>query len=329
MTVSIPGSGSDGLVRPLNAPQGQQVLPGIQPGVSGAVVTAQFVIIFGTSGQQSGGLFIYHGSPGPGNPPIFSISNATEDPYGNAIAAGIWAGQFGGTQAGLEFNGTEGQLLFPVGGTAPANVGGIAGIAAGPGGAEVQVFSPQDASPDNDRVFMVLADHQSVGPSAAYFLVYQDANGTGWIQVEGGNAGLALSAVAGITAVLPGTGTSVTNAAQPETWHTATPLLNSWAGSGSGVNGLFYRLTPDNEVELIADILNATATGNSVVYTLPAGYRPATAVNLQIGWNNPQASNAASAPWLNVSTGGAVQVTGIESANHETFFRVKFPLGSL
>lgn len=326
--------GGDGLIRPINAPQGQQVLPGVQPGVTGGVVLATYVIIFGTNG----GMFVYNGSPGPGNPPVYSVSNATSDPYGNAIAPGIWAGQFGQTQAGLEASGPAGQLLFPVAGTSPLLVGGVSGVAAGTG-AEVQIFGPQDSGAgNNDRVFMVFGDHLAVGSSAAYFLDYLDANGTTWVQVQGGNAGLFLSTVTNLTAVLPGTGTSSVNPAQPETWHTAT-LINGWAGGGNE-NGLFYRLLPLGAsasgtavVEVKADIINAGgAPANSVAAILPAAYRPITNQNHQAGVNFPQANNSASLPWISVAAAnGNLQVTGLQAAHStaEVFFHIFIPLGTL
>lgn len=75
----------DGLRRPVNAPRGQGTPVGVQPGVSNAIVIANKVIVFGTGG----GVFVYSGTPGPGNPPIASISNTTTDPYGNATEIGI------------------------------------------------------------------------------------------------------------------------------------------------------------------------------------------------------------------------------------------------
>lgn len=326
--MSTPYAG-DGLVRPLNAPPAHQVLPGVQPGVTGAVVLAQYVIIFGTGpGGAQPGMFIYQGSPGPGNPPVFSISDATSDPYKNAIAPGIWAGPFGSTQAGLEYNGTAGQLLFPVGGTSPTLVGGISGVAAGAGGSEVQVFSAQDSGAGNtDRVFMVFADHLAGVTSAEYFLVYQDAGAVNRVQAEGGATGLFLFSVASISAVLPGTGTDPANAAQSETWHTAT-LINNWAGSGSGVNGLRYRVAPwGDEIEIEADIINAVFVppGNSTCFVLPAGWRPSANRNRPAGWNNPQVNNSATVPWVFVDTAGNVTVTGIEAANKQVFFHVWVP----
>ena len=110
-----------------------------------------------------------------------------------------------------------------------------------------------------------------------------------------------------------------------ETWHSAT-LLNSWAGSGSGVNGLFYRMLPlgDGIVEIIADIQNATATGNSVCFTLPSGYQPSVSSNHPAAINN--FNTAVSVPWINIATNGNVQITGIPSANHEIFFHIFVPL---
>lgn len=315
-------SGSDGLVRPLNAPQGQQILPGVQPGVTGGVVLAQYVIIFGTAG----GLFIYSGSPAPGNPPVFSISNASEDPYGNAIAPGIWAGQFPGVQAGLDLEGMLGQVALPTGAAGEALAGGLAGAVNISGRSFTQIFGPQGPAPNDDRA--IITFFNSIAGSGAFWqIIYNSLETAAAItQLSGGYQGVAINGVTGITAVNPSTGTSTANPAQPETWHKAT-LINGWAGSGSGVNGLFYRLKEDVEVELLGDIINTTATGNSTCFTLPAGYRPLTAaVNLEAGWNDPAASNSASVPWLNIGLSGNVQVTAIQVANKEIFFRRKFPL---
>jgi hypothetical protein len=68
---------------PLNAPGAAQPPIGVQPGVSSAIVFGHYVIIFGTLG----GLFIYNGMPALGNPPIYWITMATVDPYGNTVSA--------------------------------------------------------------------------------------------------------------------------------------------------------------------------------------------------------------------------------------------------
>jgi hypothetical protein len=265
----------DGLVRPLNAPSGQQVQPGVQPGVSGGVVLASYVIVFGqATGGAGPGIFIYSGSPGPGNPPVFSMSNATQDPYGNAIAPGIWSGQFGGTQAGLQVNGPLlGELAFPVAGSSATGTASIVGASVGTGGSVMQIASAIDPAPDNDRVFMQLADHAAIGSSAVWFLVYQDANGTEWVQATGGNAGMALNSVSGLTGVLPGTGTSITNAAQPETWHNLT-LDAGW----TVVNQPQYRLLPGVGVQvrgLITIAATSLQTNINGGVPIPSAYWPA------------------------------------------------------
>jgi hypothetical protein len=75
----------DGLIPPLNAPAGGVLTPGVQPGVAGQIVLAHYVIVFGTSG----GVFLYNGTPAPGNPPVASVTLASTDPYGNTVQPGF------------------------------------------------------------------------------------------------------------------------------------------------------------------------------------------------------------------------------------------------
>jgi hypothetical protein len=77
----------DGLVRPVNAPSGQSTAIGV-PGVQQAVVIANTVIVFGPG---TSGVFVYSGTPGPGNPPIASMTNSSTDPFGNAVLPGVQA----------------------------------------------------------------------------------------------------------------------------------------------------------------------------------------------------------------------------------------------
>jgi hypothetical protein len=336
MSIS-PFNSSDGLVRPLNAPAGHQLLPGVQPGVSGGVVLASYVIVFGqpTPGGGAPGIFIYASgtSPGPGNPPVFSMTNATADPYGNAIAPGIFAGQFGGIQAGLNLvqNGAQvlGEVVLPTGAAGESLAGGLASSVNGAGRSFLQIFSAQGpSSPNNDRAIMTFFNSLG-GSGAAWFIIYNSlVTATAITQLNGDFTGVHVNGVNTLTGLLPGTGTSTANPAQPETWHQAT-LAGTWTGSGSGVNGLFYRVIPDGSggtTEIIADIVNTTATGNSTCFTLPAGYRPNAIQNHPAGWNNPALSNSATVPWVNVNTSGVVQVTGIQVANKEIFFHVFVPL---
>lgn len=332
--MTTPGSG-DGLVRPQNAPSGQQVVSGIQPGTTGGVTLAQYVVVFGTPNPATGaapGVFVYSGTPAAGNSPVLSLTLATEDPYGNAIAPGIAAGHFGAVQALLSVVAGFGQVLVPTGSSLEFAAGGLAGLLAG-GAPVAQLFSPQQVASGalSSRMIVNLqSPGASANPSATFGLVYNDDSGGSGFLVSADYTGTNLFTVAFLAATQPGTGTSATNRAQAESWHTAA-LVNGWAAS-NGVGGLFYQKVPipsGGGVWIEADITNATATGNSVCAVLPAGYRPSTAVNKQAAWNNPVASNSASVPWVSIDTAGNVQITGIEQANHEIFFGFLMPLGAL
>jgi hypothetical protein len=67
--------------------------PGSGPAPAGQIFIGKYVIIFG----PVGGLFLYDGPPGPGNPPIFAITQAAADPYGNPVTPGA------ATDAGMPF----------------------------------------------------------------------------------------------------------------------------------------------------------------------------------------------------------------------------------
>lgn len=58
---------------------------GSGPAPQSQTFIGHLVIIFG-SGPGTG-FFLYNGSPGPGNPPILSITSASTDPYGNPVPA--------------------------------------------------------------------------------------------------------------------------------------------------------------------------------------------------------------------------------------------------
>jgi hypothetical protein len=117
--------------------------------------------------------------------------------------------------------------------------------------------------------------------------------------------------------------------ATPGDWQEAT-LINSWEGGGAGdVNGLYYRLNTSGDVDIIGDIINASATGNSVCAVLAAGYIPSVSQNLPAQWNDPQSSNSPTPPWVNVLTSGDIQISGIEVADKEIFFSFTVRMGPI
>src|SRR5262245_25270285 len=85
------GSGAN-QPRPMNAPPARELSIGVQPGVPN-IIRAKIIIVSG----PGGGLFVYAGVPGPGNPPVSSVRapGGTADPFGNAVTAVMQAGVAG------------------------------------------------------------------------------------------------------------------------------------------------------------------------------------------------------------------------------------------
>lgn len=119
--------------RPMNAPPARELSIGVQPGTSN-IVRARFVIIFG----PNGGLFVYNGTPGIGNPPVAWISTGPTDPFGNVLPAAGASGLNGLpflSYAQLSTGGFTTQFLTGAGNfTAPAGVTSIKAECWGPGG---------------------------------------------------------------------------------------------------------------------------------------------------------------------------------------------------
>jgi hypothetical protein len=85
----------DGLVRPLNAPPAGSVQPGVQPGVSNAVVIAHLVVVYGAQG----GIFVYSGTPANGNLIVSIAAGTGTDKYGNAYNGGVESYLPGGNES--------------------------------------------------------------------------------------------------------------------------------------------------------------------------------------------------------------------------------------
>lgn len=119
----------------------------------------------------------------------------------------------------------------------------------------------------------------------------------------------------------PVTGVTIT-----ETWESL-----GVGGSGSGVNGMFYRLTSENEVELVWDFAVSGVSGY-IVATLPARYIPTVACGLDSGWNGTGPSGYSNIfdPYLIVSTNGAITARGTAGLTTINMFGWgKFTLGNL
>jgi hypothetical protein len=127
--MALPGTG--GLTPPANAPRGQALTPGVQPGTTGGVQFARVVVVFGPTGAVNG-VFVYQPGtrPGTGNGPVLSGTEATADLYGNPVEPGWVSYAAPGSAAWAQLGAGQLNLNFP-GMTTPASVAlSVAGQAA-------------------------------------------------------------------------------------------------------------------------------------------------------------------------------------------------------
>jgi len=287
----------DGLVPPLNAPAAAIPTPGVQPGISGQIILAHYVIIFGTAG----GVFIYSGTPANGNPPIAWMTSATADPYGNTIEPGIFLAELassGNALGGLLWNtivGSEPLLaLYPdatVGfsGNSPFILGRVfnrgavnelLSLAMG-GGGTAGTGSPVQVEAFSQSKDGTILGHVSFYDWASTDLIC-DVN------------------VNGIVAADP------VNANTLETWHAIT--LDSGWSTASGYAAPSYRLLPDGNLQLtgLANFGSSQTVNHNLnnSHPLPSVYCPATN-KLFRTWDG-QGGRAT----VQISTGGVIEALG-------------------
>jgi hypothetical protein len=107
--MTVPGMGGMAGQPPGYVPPG---LPDTAAGSSN-VFRGRLVIVFGPSGTVSG-IFVYTPgtTPGPGNPPVVSITESSTDPFGNAVSGGVVVGTSAHPQVQLQSVGGVGKLVF-------------------------------------------------------------------------------------------------------------------------------------------------------------------------------------------------------------------------
>lgn len=310
---------SDGLIPSLGSPPGQPTPVGVQPGTTPGVVLAQFVIVFGASG----GIFLYSGKPGPGNPPVAWMSTGTQDPYKNTLTpktggALIGAGQDGNPQVVLALSGAAGQLAFPLPGTW-TNYPNVFGEVVG-GGGTLSINGPTDTTVNDQAYAELLSAAAGFDGGSAGALHYIDANGGDNTIAIWGDDGLLVNVSPNMFAVKPGTGGSPTNPAVQETWHAMTPFLNGWANAAGNVAAQYRKVaSPPNSVEIIGAITATAATAGNF-FTLPAGYRPVSAQQIPVGATGGVTAATVS-PFITCNAAGALttQEIGLGAANIVVF----------
>ena len=140
---------------------------------------------------------------------------------------------------------------------------------------------------------------------------YVDGNGATHTSAGHGSSGLSINA-GSITAVQPGTGTSNTNAAASETWHSVPSILSGWSGTPR------YKKQADNTVHL-GGLVVAPGSGTVpgvTLWTMGTGYIPTAERYMPVVVFG---TNSNFGGWLSIDTSGNVQLGGVGALNGYTF----------
>lgn len=111
-------------------------------------------------------------------------------------------------------------------------------------------------------------------------------------------------------------------------WHPLT-LQNGWSNTGGANIAAQYRLTYNNELEVVGNIGHTSISGTTLFATsLPAGYIPASqqtsAVQKVIATN--QFASQTSGPFVVIPTSGAIQLQFLPAGTTQAEFHGLFPM---
>lgn len=236
------------------------------------------------------GVFVYSPTPAAGNL-IASIKSANgTDPYGNFVFAGITE---------YNFNATLGKYIA-------INIFNNA-IAWWEAASQAGPYSSNDAN--SNRLPGVLIDVVNGVPATSFQSALFEVTS---------------ALVRPLQMVDPSWlgGTVVT-----ETWH-AMSLTNGWSQSGTGAT-CSYRMTIDNEVELVGACTHASVSGVSqIARALPLSYWPVTSANETLTIFNATNVFASSTvtPRFTLTSAGIVQASGLPAGTTSIEFRARFAL---
>jgi len=291
---------SDGLVAPANAPYGQEIPVGVQPGSTGRIV-ANLVIVAGPNGE----ILIYNGTPAAGNLVGSWAAAAGADSFGNTVNQGITVGSPSASSPQIQLipaaggPNTPAVLQFTL--SPLAFFGNQPNIQAlSPGSTGQLIISGPGLSQTGFRDFVQEVYSTFAGAVPAAMQVnYVDIGGGVHTYENTSATGVTVSA-GSINAVDPTTGTAAAPAIA-EGWHTITLDANWSTLAGQPVPG--YRFLADagrKIVELIGaaqfnvNIANTNLNGSN---PLPAAYRPLTSIFL---------AGAPGSAGINILTSGVI-----------------------
>lgn len=317
---------SDGLVEPLNVPPGTTTPVGVQAGVSQAVVTANTLIVFGTSG----GIFVYSGTPGFGNPPIFYVSGGTTDPYGNPITPTVGLSGLGQFNAGNMIINIHGIFLYS-GTPAANNLIGSQTIAAGTDLFGNAYLQGQYSYFQGTSQWTAIGNQSVTGGAQFAWYYTSGLTETGWI--AGGSISFAAGAVSPTGTPLEyqanGQGLLIGAATPEEVTLNGSVQLQGLAGIPNNKTGfmvLFANSLAKPTVEDVSNLTrsvtrsvgsatsnaagnNATATALSQVFSIAPDLAAGDLVEISLSFNATMGQTTAETFALGYSLNGGGQVT--------------------
>ena len=309
----------DGLVAPLNAPAAGQPIPGVQPGTSTGVVIANYVIVFGPTGTPTG-LFVYTPgtTPAAGNQPIYSVTDATADPFGNPTKQGFVVYDLPGFLQ-MHINATYDQpaVEFATGVGSEENNAALYAIPVNESLVneliEFNLLGPESTD-DNGQALIQLVSAAADGSSLSGGVIYIGFSGAFTNLAHWNYEGFSIDA-GSVTAVKPGTGTGTSNPAAAERWHTASI---TGTGYSAGSPAPAYKLYADNTAALTGLVSVLSGSAGATFLTLPSQYRPASVKKFPVAFNAGTPAAAANAQ-ITVNTSGAVQFSAPPTGANFTF----------
>lgn len=232
---------------------------------------------------QNGAILFYNGNPGHGNLVGSIAPVAGTDPYGNPYPQGIsftfggvsWlvsSELFGGSNVPIERFSTGLATEFDsyhVGYTTT----GVAGTSRL---YQVEIVGPADTTNKDVCAVFLFSGNDGGTQNAQGWLLYDSNLSGGGItqaQVQWGSSGVFLGPVGSITATKPGTGGSVSNVAQFESWHNLTMNAGYQSAPGLVAPRFQYEMMNGNRVRLNGAVqLTANKVGGSIIGNLSTSF---------------------------------------------------------
>lgn len=269
--MTVPGLGGTPPPPPGYQPPG---LPDVSAG-SVNIFRGRLVIVFGPAGTVSG-VFVYTPgtTPGPGNPPIISLTESAADLFGNPVNGGVVVGTATHPQVQLQSVGGIGKLTFLLNNAGYSDAFIDGGFASGIGVISIQGPASTVAANDDFISHVISAADGVAGHFANEEWAYTDTAGAFHTYAFVDGTGFNAVAVSQLTAADPNVAPTPAAPAFGETWHDLRPLLNAFVGTIAGRYPPQYRKTADGTIEVEGYIQLPAAYNGVTVANLPPPYRP-------------------------------------------------------